>query len=123
MSDTPKVILIAEDYEDYRFLLEIKFRSRGFIPLTAHDGYEAFKLISQNHVDIVLTDIDMPRINGIELLKLVHEQFPEMPVFIMTGNSSQMSKSEAMRRGAAGYFAKLGCDVDMVDIIQSSLLH
>ena len=105
MSQQPR-ILIAEDEERLRRLLAILLGGRGYQLATAEDGAEAWRLFQEGRFDLVITDIRMPQLDGIELLRRVKERSPETPVMVITAYGSIESAVDAMRAGAIDYLPK-----------------
>ncbi len=72
----------------------------------AADGNEMVELAENLHPDVVLADISMPNLNGIEATKLIHQRSPEMPVVMITTHTSSSYVVRALRNGARGYVVK-----------------
>jgi DNA-binding NtrC family response regulator len=99
-------LLIADDDEDLRETLERRFRRQGFAVTTAADGEEALAKAASNHWDVALIDLNMPGMNGIELMDKLKELQPELEALLLTAQSSLESAIEAMKRGAYDYLTK-----------------
>lgn len=93
-------ILIVDDESEIREFLQRHLRYLGHQVDTAEDGEQAVTKLSDDRFDLVVTDINMPRMNGLELLKRVRADFPTVRVIVMTGYVSQSSILACMRRGA-----------------------
>lgn len=104
---TPKEkILIVDDEEIMRnFLLDV-FMDEGYNLDSAADGEEALEKISKNKYQLIITDIQMPGVDGTEVLKKAKESSPETEVIVITGYASPQTKQECQRLGAAYYIAK-----------------
>src|SRR5262247_3825810 len=89
-TDKPR-ILIADDEQSMREWMRLLFQRDGFDVLIAEDGLAAKELIASEYLDVVLTDIRMPRLDGVSLLKLVRESAPDVIVTMMTAHWSQDS--------------------------------
>ena len=98
-------ILIVDDEESIRVSLE-GILKKLYYAKTAENGSMALEILKNYHYDLILTDIMMSGMTGIELLKKVKESFPEIPVLLMTGYSSLSTAIEAMRLGASDYLIK-----------------
>lgn len=72
----------------------------------ARDGYEALELIEQHRPDVVLTDIRMPRMDGLQLQKIVRERFPELQIVVISGYEDFSYAQQSMRSGARDYLMK-----------------
>jgi DNA-binding NtrC family response regulator len=101
-----RTILIADDEKNIRSGLQIALEDEGYKVLLAADGDEAWKSITKNSVDLLISDLRMPGMNGQELLKKVISNYPTMPVVILTGHGTIESAVEAMRNGAVDFLTK-----------------
>ncbi len=99
-------ILIAEDEPDILHMIEDIFSKKGYISQTAPNGRLAFDKISDFEPDIVLSDIQMPVMDGMQLLKNMTKTFPEVPIVLMTGHGTVQTAVEAMKLGAKDYILK-----------------
>jgi len=104
----PKKLLIVDDEEALTFSLYQIFIN---IPvecevLTASSGEEALEKIEKNHFDIVITDIAMPGINGLDLLSMIKAREPQTKVIVITAYGSDERKEQAYNRGAESYIEK-----------------
>ncbi len=103
-SDKPS-ILIAEDEAKIRKILKINLQNRYEIIL-AENGQEAKEYLQHEPVQLILTDLKMPGMSGMELLRYVNEVFPYIPVIIITAFGTVESAVEAMKAGAYDYILK-----------------
>ncbi len=99
-------ILIAEDEDRLRKLIGILLDGKGYRLALAADGIEALRLFEAQPFDLVITDLRMPNMGGMELLKAVKERAPETPVLVITAFGSIDNAVEAMREGALDYITK-----------------
>jgi DNA-binding NtrC family response regulator len=99
-------ILIAEDEEITLKHLVNTLKREGYQVLGAKNGRDALAAIRHNHYDVLITDIKMPEMNGIELLEKTKEISPEIEVLIITGFGSIGSAVDAMKKGAYEYITK-----------------
>ncbi|MFY9740954.1 MAG: sigma-54 dependent transcriptional regulator [Candidatus Sulfotelmatobacter sp.] len=99
-------ILIVEDEAKMRRLLELNLGDDGFTTLSAGDAETGMKLLRENTVDLVLTDLKLPGMNGLEFLQAVKRQNPALPVVVMTAFGSVETAVEAMKAGASDYVLK-----------------
>ena len=109
-------ILIADDEQSMREWMRLLFQKDGFDVLIAEDGMKARELVANEYVDVVLTDIRMPKLDGVALLRSIRESAPDVIVTMMTAHWSQDSDEwgEARRSGAAALFEKPFRDVNDV---------
>lgn len=100
-------ILIVDDEPDYREALSFLFESAGYASKTASSASEALELMEKEYFPIIVTDIMMEGIDGIEFLQMVKEKYhDEIEVIMVTGFGSIETAVETMKKGAFGYFIK-----------------
>ena len=99
-------ILIVDDEERMRHLLSIMLSRKGYHVEQAGDGVEALEMIGATPYDMIVTDIKMPRMDGVELLKKIMEMDIPSPVVFITAFATVESAVEAMRQGAVDYIIK-----------------
>jgi DNA-binding NtrC family response regulator len=99
-------ILIVEDEAKMRRLLELNLGDDGFTTLSAGDAETGSKLLRENAVDLVVTDLKLPGINGIEFLQAIKRQNAALPVIVMTAFGSVETAVEAMKTGASDFVLK-----------------
>ncbi len=101
-----KAILIVDDEEGIRESLEKVLAKAGYLTTTASTGNEAFGILSEKPIDIVLTDLKMPDGDGLELLKLIKKKSPDVEVILLTGFGTIETAVEAMKEGAYDFITK-----------------
>jgi len=99
-------ILIVDDEASMRELLQIMLEREGYQVQCAEDGAVAFELLKKNEFDLLISDIQMPKLTGIELLRLLREQDLDQTVLMITAFSSTEEAVEAMKLGAYDYITK-----------------
>ena len=99
-------ILLVDDEESIRETIGEFIKQEGHDVYTAANVAEAFELLKKQNIDVVVTDIIMPKITGIELLREIHTTAPDIPVIMLTGEPEVRSASEAVRAGAFDYLSK-----------------
>jgi DNA-binding NtrC family response regulator len=99
-------ILVVDDEELYRRALERILARVGHNVTTARDATAALEVISSQPIDLVLADIKMPGINGLELVRQIHEITPDLPCIVVTGFGSPENSVEALKAGAYWYLEK-----------------
>ncbi|MEK6776269.1 MAG: sigma-54 dependent transcriptional regulator [bacterium] len=114
-------ILVVEDEEKMRELLQKILSAEGYLVQTANNGSAALSMIEKNPFEIVLTDVKMPGLGGIELLKAVRGISTETYVVIMTAFGSIDSAVEAMKQGAYDYISK-PFKMDEIRILMNKIL-
>ncbi len=101
-----ETVLIVDDEKNYPPILGAVLEEEGFEALTAASGQEALQRLGEADVDIVLTDMKMPGMDGIELLEEIKKRDPELPVIMMTAYGTVDKAVEAMQKGAYSYILK-----------------
>ena len=101
-----ETILIVDDEKNYPLILSAVLEEEGFETLTANSGHEALEILKTADVDLVLTDMKMPVMDGIELLEHIKAEDPDLPVIMMTAYGTVDKAVEAMQKGAYSYILK-----------------
>src|SRR3989475_7956150 len=114
-------ILIVEDEAKMRRLLELNLGEDGFTTLSAGDAEAGLKLLRENAVDLVVTDLKLPGMNGLEFLQAVKRQNGAMPVVVMTAFGSVETAVDAMKAGASDYVLKPFSLTEMRMVIHKEL--
>ena len=99
-------ILIVDDEPDTILILQDRLEMEGYEVVTATDGAEALELIDQDLPDLVLLDIQMPHLDGIETLTHIHEKYPGLLVLMLTAHGTIQRAVEATKRGAYDFLEK-----------------
>jgi len=99
-------ILIVDDNYDMLELLQRNLKTLNFHTYKASSVTEAIDILKYSSIDLLITDIQMPGINGIELIKYVQEHFPTIPKLVITGFPSVDNAIDAVKSGASDYLAK-----------------
>ena len=101
-----ETILIVDDEKNYLTILSALLEDEGFEVLTAPGGSEALEIHKSSDLDLILTDMKMPKMDGIELLENIKENDPDLPVIMMTAHGTVDKAVEAMQKGAYTYVLK-----------------
>ncbi len=101
-----KRILVVDDEENLRRVTQLKLQQAGYEAMTASDGPQALEVLAKHPQDLVLTDLKMPGMSGIELLEKIKQDYPEIVVVMVTAYGTIESAVEAMRLGAYDYIIK-----------------
>ena len=116
-----KTILIVDDEKNIVSGLEEAFTLEGYSVLTAYDGKEAWDKVNTNNVDLVITDLRMPMMNGNELVERISSSYPMLPVIVLTGHGTIETAVESMRKGAVDFFTK-PVDLDKLFLVVKKCL-
>jgi len=99
-------ILVVDDEKNYLVVLEALLRGEGYDVRTADNGQAALRLADEDEPDLVITDMKMPRMSGIELIQALRVDHPDLPVIVMTAYGTVENAVEAMKLGATDYIIK-----------------
>src|SRR5690349_17226918 len=99
-------ILIVDDEQSYRQLLSLVFEPDGHVIRTASNGLEALDVLQAEPVDVIISDVKMPDMDGIEMLRAVRETLPDLGVIFMTAFASVETAREAFKLGADDFIQK-----------------
>ncbi|HEY9165610.1 MAG TPA: response regulator [Candidatus Kryptonia bacterium] len=103
-----KAVMVVDDSESIRKFLVYALRSQGISVVAARDGMEALEKLSQNKVDLVITDLNMPNMDGFEFLRALREdrEYSEVPVIILSSLSNEQDIALGLKLGANSYLVK-----------------
>ncbi|MFN3454229.1 MAG: sigma-54-dependent transcriptional regulator [Pseudobdellovibrio sp.] len=99
-------ILVVDDEESIREFLEIMLKKEGYEVTTAEDGAKAKEILTKKTFDMIISDMQMPNVTGIELLRHVRESYPDIVFMIITAFGTTETAVEAMKLGAYDYLTK-----------------
>ena len=99
-------ILVVDDQESMRTLLQDMLEVIGYEVTLAESGDQALQLVESSDFDLVLSDLNMPGMDGAALLKAIKASLPELPVVIITGYGTFHTEKRVMKEGADGYISK-----------------
>ena len=101
-------ILLVEDDEDTRYLMRLELERRGYRLIEAEDGEKAVALAQKEHPDIILMDISLPRMDGLEATKQIrnHDRMHAIPVVAVTAHQESDFREEAKASGFDAYVTK-----------------
>ena len=117
----PASILIVDDEESFRVILSSILTPEGYWIETASDGVEAINAVQNTFFDLVLLDVQMPRVDGKEVLTFIKEQFIDTQVIILTGVEDVRIAVECMRLGAYHYLTKPYSADELIALIERAL--
>ena len=117
------IILVVDDSEIDRKLVEGLLKPRiDWIVQFANDGEEALDMIVEIFPDVVVTDLQMPNMNGIELCQEAKKTAAHVPIILMTGKGSEELAAEALKAGAASYVPKSNLASSLLDTVEQVLM-
>lgn len=113
-------ILIVDDEKEIRDLVDIYLKSDGYDTVQACDGIEAIKLLEENDVDLIILDVMMPNLNGVEACLKIREM-REMPIIMLSAKSEDIDKILGLNMGADDYLTKPFNPLELVARVKSQL--
>ena len=120
-----KSVLIVEDSATTRAMIRAVIEDMGedFIALEASTGFEALKLLPQGSFDLIITDINMPDVNGLELIHFVktNSNYQHIPMVIVTTERSSEDKDRGLSLGASAYITKPFTSEQLQEVIAKIL--
>jgi two-component system response regulator AtoC len=116
-----KQILVVDDEANLRRVLTAQLARDGYEVHTAPDGDAGLAILREHHIDLVITDLRMPKMDGLELLRQALRTDPELPVVILTAHGTVDNAVEALKTGAFDYITKPFDQVEVRTIVRKAL--
>lgn len=118
-----KKILIVDDSASMRQLVTFSLQDAGFDVIAAEDGNHALKMAGESKVEMVVTDLNMPEMDGIELIRKLRAmpEYKFTPIVMLTTESQESKKQEGKRAGASGWIVKPFSPEQLVDVARKFL--
>lgn len=116
-------ILIADDETDIALILKLQLEDAGYRTVRVKDGVEALEALAKEEFELLLLDIKMPRMDGLQVLKRVRESLPTMVVIMMTAHGSEEIAVNAMKEGALDYIAKPFSNDDLLKRVERAIFY
>lgn len=116
-----KKVLLVDDEPDLIKLFKFRLEANGFEVVTAADGKEALEKIRKEKPDVVLLDIQMPKLDGLKVLREIRKTDKRLPVFMLTAFSDQARFEEASKLEASGFIVKTSDLQTEIENITSAL--
>lgn len=103
-----KVILVADDSPTIRKFVSISLKVKGFEIIQVSDGMEALEVLPSEQIDLIITDLNMPNVDGFELIKTIrsNEDYRELPIIILSSLSGNEEIERGIQYGANAYLLK-----------------
>lgn len=102
-------VLLVDDEMDYTAVLSKRLSRQGLNVCTANDGGEAFSMIERNPYDVVVLDIGLPDVNGMQLLKAIKKRLSSIEVIMLSGVQTSANTIKSWRAGAFDFLSKPAC--------------
>jgi CheY-like chemotaxis protein len=114
-------ILVAEDSLTQAMQIQLHLEEQAHVVTLANDGAQALSLMSDALPDLVLTDMQMPEVNGLELINAIRLRHPSVPVVLLTAEGSDELAMEALRSGASSYVPKSRMSDSLIPVVDEVL--
>ena len=102
----PTSVLVVDDEKDFVEMFSLRLEEMGERVTRSYSGQECLKILEKNSIDVVILDIKMPGMDGIETLKAIKKRFPLVEVIMLTGHGTVETAVEGMKLGASDYLLK-----------------
>jgi CheY-like chemotaxis protein len=118
-------ILVVEDHSVTQLVLSKRLRNSGYEVATANNGKQALEFLASSAVDLIISDIAMPEMNGLDLLRTIRadENLREVPVIMLTTSVLDQHRSEASAAGANGFLEKPVSSWELEETVKRLLPH
>lgn len=121
ITKTYKTILIVDDEKIIRQLLRSTLEREGYNTVTVESGDDALKILESQHINAVMSDIQMEGMSGLDLLKVIKSKYDGVPVMMITGHANKYSKSDLNTAGADEYIIKPFKNFEILKAVQNIL--
>jgi CheY-like chemotaxis protein len=118
---TPAILVVDDSRTSRTHTVNVLRRQCGYSVWSARSGAEALELCEQESPALLLTDLDMPEMDGLRLVREVKEHWPSLPIVVMTAKGTEGLAMQALREGAASYVAKRRLEHDLPEILNQVL--
>src|SRR5262245_51053438 len=119
--ELPAILVMDDSQLEQRYVAKLLEGHGGWRITFARNGVEALESIAKEAPAVVLTDMQMPRMDGLTLVEKIREQYPLVPVVLMTGSGSERVAVEALKAGAADYVPKQALAHDLAPVLERVL--
>ena len=116
-------VLIVDDFKNTRFVIKLTIGMLGCNILEAENGKEALKFFDGRHIDLVITDLNMPVMDGLELTREIRKmlQYSKVPILMLTTETSKDKKIKAQEDGITGWILKPYNNDTLIKIVKKAL--
>ena len=125
MTQTNGRIMVVVDEVDVRKVTRMCLEHVGYQVIEAENGEQAIQLIKEGDnpvlLDAIITDINMPKINGLEAIKFFQHEWPHVPLIVMTGEPQLESAKELMKQGVVDYLVKPVDKEKLVNTVETAM--
>ncbi|MFO7645246.1 MAG: response regulator [Desulfosarcina sp.] len=106
MFKTPSIILLVDDEADFVEMLSLRLKESGETVLTAHSGSQCLEILEKSEIDVIILDVKMPGMDGIETLQAIKKRHPLIEVIMLTGHGTIDTAVQGMKLGAFDFLMK-----------------
>jgi len=106
MTKIPVKVLIVDDEKDFVEIFALRLQGRGETVFTAYSGRECLDVLKEENIDVVILDVKMPGMDGLETLKEIKQHYPIVEVILLTGHGTIETAVMGMKLGAYDYLLK-----------------
>jgi CheY-like chemotaxis protein/anti-sigma regulatory factor (Ser/Thr protein kinase) len=119
--DAPAILVVDDSQLEQRYVAQLLHAHGGWRIAFARNGVEALEALAKEPPAVVLTDMQMPKMDGLTLVEKIREDFPQVPVVLMTGSGSERVAVAALKAGAADYVPKQSLAHDLTPVLERVL--
>ncbi len=123
MNDQKRTILIIDDEEPIRKILGLHLTKEGYRVIQSSGGSEVFNLLRGNSYEVVISDIRMPGVDGVEILDFLTQKYDTVPVIMLTGVLDLSTAVDVMKKGAFDYITKPVRKEELIGTVERALSH
>jgi two-component system chemotaxis response regulator CheY len=115
-------VLVIDDEQEVRDVIQLQLGGTRYELLEAEDGEQGIELLNENAltVDVIICDVRMPKINGVEAVKYFRQEYPSTPVIVLTGYPDVNLAVEFMKQGAVEYLVKPVEKEQLIDAVEKA---
>ncbi|RJP17515.1 MAG: response regulator [Candidatus Abyssobacteria bacterium SURF_5] len=113
-------LLLVDDEEQFLSTAKRLMEKRGVSTFVCTNGFDAIRILKERRIDVVLLDLKMPGINGVEVLRKIKQNHPDIEVILLTGHASVESAVEGLKLGAFDYLMKPSTIPDILDKVRDA---
>lgn len=121
INDERKVILAVDDEESIIDLLKVNIEKEGYVFISANNGEEGLKLATENHPDLILLDVMLPKMDGLTVCKKIRQQDSNVPIIMLSARGEEIDKIVGLEIGADDYMTKPFSTRELVARIKANL--
>ena len=122
-TETSKTILVADDESHIRHVVGLKLRNAGYTVVQARDGREAHEIAAAGRIDLLVTDLHMPHLTGVELCERLRAEGKSVPTILLTARGHDLEPGDVERGGIGRVMSKPFSPRQLVRVVEAMLLE